>query len=205
MKPGNLSTISFMPEIYGHEHYEYLLVANLSGEVKEKVKAETLVFYEEYKAGIAVTTQPHIMFAKFLAKEAMEDTSIRWMENIFTHQQSFPATLNNYSGFPPHTIYLRLQDMTPFQKVAKDLKPVNTYIRSCGFPPMKLIPNPYVRIAGNLPEDVYFKALTQYARKSFHESFMIDELLLLKRKHQYDACKIIKVFALKSTNNEPFN
>ena len=154
------------------------------------------------KLTIAIKTKPHITLANFLAKEAMEETIIRWMENIFNNQQSFTVTLNNYSGFPPHTIYLRVQDAKPFQQLAKELKMVNTYVSSCGCPPMKLITNPHVSIAGSLPEEIYFKALTQYARKSFHESFMVNELLLLRRKHQYDTCKTINVFGLQPGNNE---
>ncbi len=202
MEIENLSTVPLVQEVYDQDLYEYLLVARLGEEVNEKVMAEKQVFYEEYKVNIEIKTNHHITLANFLAKEAMENISIRWMENIFHSQQSFPITLNNYSGFPPHTIYLRVQDTKPFQKLAKELKTVNTYVRSCGCPPMKLVTNPHVSIARCLSEEVYFKALTQYARKSFHESFMVDELLLLRRKHQYDTYKKIKVFALKSINNE---
>ena len=205
MKTEILSTIPLVQEAYDQELYEYLLVAHPDTEVYEKVMAEKQNFYDEYKEKAAIKTKPHITVANFLAKEGMEDTIIRWMQRIFTKQQSFTVTLNNYSGFPPHTIYLRVQNATPFQKLAKELKVVNTYVRSCGCPPMKLITNPYVSIAGNLPEEVYFKALTQYAHKSFHESFVVSELLLLRRTHQYDTCKTINVFGLQSGDNELFN
>ena len=198
----NLLNDPVVQEVYSQELYEYLLVAHLGQEVNEKVKIEKQAFYEEYKVQVTIKTQPNITLANFHAKEAMENTSIRWMENIFNNHQSFPVTLNNYSGFPPHTIYLRVQDVKPFQKLAKELKVVSTYVSSCGCPPMKLITNPHVSIARSLPEEIYFKALIQYAHKSFHESFMVDKLLLRRRKNQYDTCKTIKVFALKSVTGE---
>lgn len=184
---------------------EYLLIAKPDEGVYEKVMTEKQFFYAEYKEKIAIKTQPHITITNFFAKEAMEDTIIRWMTNIFNKQQSFPVALNNYSGFPPHTIYLRIQNAQPFQQLAKELKVVNTYVRSCACPPMKIISNPHVSIAGRLPEEVYFRALIQYSHKSFHESFIVNELLLLRRKHQYDTCKPINVFALREGNTELYN
>jgi 2'-5' RNA ligase len=187
-----------------HEFYEYLLVAHPDPDVNEKVMAEKQLFYDEYKEKVAVKTKPHITVANFLAREEMEDTIIRWVQRICSNQQSFTVTLNNYSGFPPHTIYLRVQNAKPFQQLAKQLNVVNSYVNSCSCPPMKLISNPHVSIAGRLSEEVYFKALIQYAHKSFHESFVVNELLLLRRKNTYDTCKPINVFGL-SPADELFN
>ncbi len=182
--------------------YEYLLVANPGKEVNEKVMAEKQFFYDEYKEKIAIKSKPQITIASFLAKEEMENTVIRWMQRICSRQQSFSVTLNNYSGFPPHTIYLRIQNEAPFRQLAKELSVVNAYVSSCSCPPMVLLPRPHVSIAGSLPEETFFKALTQYAHKSFHESFLVNELLLLKRKDEYDTSKPLIVFALQPAIDE---
>lgn len=199
------SAIPVMREMYGHDLYEYFLVALPDKEVCGKVIAEKRAFYDEYKESVAIKTQPHITLTTFLAKEAMEETVIRWMESIFKKQQSFTVTLNNYSGFPPHTIYLRVQNAIPFQQLAKELKVVSSYVHSCACPPMKLISNPHVSIAARISEEIYFKALTQYARKSFHESFVVGELILLRRRHSYENCKTINVFGLQPGKPESFN
>ena len=187
-----------------NEFYEYLLVAHPDTVVHNKVKAEKQLFYDEYKEKTAIKTKPHITVAYFVAREEMEDTIIRWVQRICNNQQSFTVTLNNYSGFPPHTIYLRIQNAKPFHQLGKELNVVNTYVGSCSCPPMKIISKPHVSIAASLSEKIYFKALTQYAHKSFHESFIVSELLLLRRKHQDDTCKPINVFGLQPAN-ELFN
>lgn len=192
-------------EIYGQDLYEYLLVAHPDTIVNEKIKAEKDFFSGHFQQKVTANTHPHITIANFLAKESMEETLTRWIQRICTQQQSFVVTLNNYSGFPPHTIYLRILDEQPFKKLAKDLKVLNTYVHSCACPPVKIISKPHLSIARKLPEDVYFKALIQYAHKSFHESFVVKELLLLKRKHQFDACKRINVFGLSPESNVLFN
>lgn len=205
MKPDISLSHPVMKELYGHDLYEYLLVAHPDTIVNEKVIAEKQFFYDAFKEKVSIKTQPHITIANFLAKESMEETLTRWIQRICTQQQSFTVILNNYSGFPAHTIYLRVQNEQPFQKLAKDLKVLNGYISSCACPPIKIISRPHLSIARRLPEDIYFKALTQYAHKSFHESFMVKELLLLKRKHQYEVCKRINVFGLAPEEITLFN
>ena len=197
MKTESLMPHSVIKEIYGHELYEYMLVVHPDNNVQEKVMTEKQSFYDEYKAPVFVETSPHIIVSGFFAKEAMEDTLIRWMQRICQQQQSFTVTLNNYSGFPPHTIYLRVQNENPFQKLITDLKTLNNYISSCACPPMQFISKPHVSIAGKLSEEVYSKALIQYSHKTFHESFVVNELQLLKRKHEYDVCKSVNVFGLQ--------
>lgn len=185
--------------------YEYLLVINPGKEVNEKLIAEKQMFYDDYKEKATINTKPHITVASFLAKEGMENTIIRWMQRICSKQQSFAVTLNNYGGFPPDTIYLRIQNEAPFLRLAKELSVVNAYINSSSCPPMLLTPRPHVSIANNLSEEIFFKALTKYAHKSFHESFLVNELLLLKRKDGYDVCKPIIVFALQPLVEELTN
>ncbi len=181
-------------------YFRYLLVAHPDKDVNEKVMAEKQFFYDEYKEKAGIEIKPHIIIASFLAKEGTENTVIRWMQRICSNRESFPVTLNNYGGFPPDTIYLRIQNETPFRQLAQELSVVNAYVSSGACPPMLTIPRPHVSIAGKLREDVFFKALTQYAHKSFHESFLVNELLLLKSKDEYDTCKPVIVFALKPGN-----
>ncbi|MEP6594829.1 MAG: 2'-5' RNA ligase family protein [Ginsengibacter sp.] len=185
------------PVFATRELYEYLFVVSPGSEVYKKVMAEKQLFYEEYKEKIAIKTLPHITVANFLASENMEETIIRWIQRICSKQPSFTVTLNNYSGFPRDTIYLRIQNATPFQQLTEELKVVDTYIRSCSCPSVRFISRPHLTIASSLPEEIYFKAITRYARKSFYESFVVNELLLLRRGHQYDKCKPINVFGLQ--------
>jgi 2'-5' RNA ligase len=185
--------------------YEYLLVGHPDAGVYTKVMEEKEYFSGAYGEKIAEKTKPHIIVANFMASEAMEPTIVKWMQRICGAQQSFTVTLNNYSGFPPHTIYLRVQDPQPFQQLAKQLKTVDDFIRASACPPARIISKPYLSIAGKLPEQVYNKAMADYAQKTFHESFMLDELLLLRRQHQFDPCKTIQVFRLRPAGDHLFS
>lgn len=190
----------YQPQAYGLN--EYILLAKPDEAIHEKLIAERKIFYDEYKETFSEKNAPHIKIANFFAKEEMEETILRWMQRIFSMQQSFSVTLNNYCGFPPHTIYLRVQNARPFDKLAKELSVINNYVSSCSCPPMKIFSNPHLSIAKKLPEAVFFKALTQYAHKSFHESFLVNELLLIKRKHAGEECKPVTLFALQPVSHQ---
>ena len=176
--------------------YEYLLVAQPDSIVNNKINREKQNFYEQYGETNAVKTKPHIIVANFLAHEPMEETLIRWIGRICSGRQSFHVSLNNYSGLPPHTIFLRVQDPTPFQQLAHELKVIDHYVRSNACPPAYLSKKPYLILALRLPETVYQKALINYSQKTFHETFLVDELVLLRRSSHYDTCKTVNVFRL---------
>lgn len=187
---------------------EYLLVIYPYGELRDKLLDEQRQFSSDY--GLQATTimsggpagpapagnKPHITVAAFQAGEPMEDTLIRWIQRICNRHKSFDITLNNYSGFPPHTIYLRVQDPQPFRELMQQLRAIDDFIRSSGCPPVNLISRPFLSIAGGLTEQVYNKAMPDYSRRDFHDTFHVGELVLLKRMHSFDACKTVNIFRL---------
>ncbi len=192
-------TLSLSPALgfTAQEHFEYLLLANPGEEVLKKVMAEKEIFSFCYKVNVAKKTFPHITVANFLAKESMEDTLVKWANKIISNQYGFDVMLNNFSGFPSsNTIYARVQNHEPFKQLAASLKTIDEYIRSNGFPKAILSNHPYMAIAQRLQPAIYEKALRDYSRKTFNESFTVNELILLKRQNQYDTRKQVAVFKL---------
>jgi hypothetical protein len=216
----------------GPKMAEYLLVIYPYGELEDKLMEEQQQLATEYGLKMRGRNRPHITAAAFQAGEGMEETLIRWIGRICNRYQSFDLTLNNYSGFPPHTtklpaaacppgqtladcreysyfswgipgtIYLRVQDPAPFKELMQQLRAIDDFIRSCGCPPVNLISRPYLSIAGGLTEQIYNKAMPDYSRKDFHESFHVDKLVLLKREHAFDACKTVNIFQLQPGSPE---
>jgi hypothetical protein len=94
--------------------FEYLLAVSPAIEVDQKVLLEKEWFYNSFQHQAGLVTKPHIAIAGFMAKEMLEETLIRWIQKICNVQKHFSVSLNNYSGIPAHTIYLRVQDPYPF-------------------------------------------------------------------------------------------
>jgi 2'-5' RNA ligase len=185
---------------FGDRRAEYLMVIYPYGDLRDRLLEEQKQFSTEY--GITVRNRPHITMAVFQAAEGMEDTLIRWIQRICQRYQRFELTLNNYSGIPPHTIYLRVQDPQPFRRLMQQLRVIDHYVRSSGCPPVNLIDRPHLSIAGGLTEQLYNRAMPAYSRKTFHDSFAVEELVLLKRDHPFDPCRTVNIFRLQPTSTD---
>jgi 2'-5' RNA ligase len=197
------------PRLAGPEYAEYLLVVYPDGDLRDRLLEEQQQFSSDYGLGQRpekgqrtadhpARNKPHITLATFQAGEEAEDTLIRWIQRICQQRRSIDMALNNYSGIPPHTIYLRVQDPEPLRELMQQLGAIDEYIQSSGWPPVRLNGRPYLSIAGGLTEQVYNKAMPDYSRKTFHGTFCVRELVLLKRKHSFDPCKTVNVFGFKS-------
>ena len=184
----------------GDRRAEYLLVIYPYGDLRDRLLGEQQQFSTDYE--VPVHNRPHLTMAVFQAAEGMEDTLIRWIQRICQRYQRFDLELNNYSGIPPHTIFLRVQDPQPFRRLMQQLRAIDHYVRSSGCPPVNLIDRPYLSIAGGLTEQVYNRAMPDYSRKTFHESFPVDELVLLKRNHQFDPCRTVNIFRLQPSSTD---
>ena len=184
---------------------EYLLVVYPDSDMQDRLLGEQQQFSAEYglehrldQGQRIVRNKPHITLASFQAGDEAEETLIRWMQRICQERRSFEIALNNYSGIPPHTIYLRIQDPEPLREFMRQFSAIDEFIQSSGWPPIHLNGRPYLSIAGGLTEQAYSKAMPDYSRKMFHGCFPVRELVLLKRKHSFDPCRTVNVFGLKS-------
>ncbi len=197
------SSLAILPQYIPAGLFEYLLVVSPGKEVYNKVMEEKQYFSMNYRHPVAVKSNLFINLSSFLAWDSMEDTLVNRLHCIAKEQRSFPVLLNNYSGFPSHTIFIRIQDPAPFKHLATRLKAIGPYIKEHSSYPAKFITSPHVSIARRLPLKVYDSAIKDYAGKDFSASFEVNEMVLLRRQHQYDTCKEVAVFRLQP--NESLN
>jgi hypothetical protein len=173
---------------------EYRLVIYPDIAAYNKLMAEKQRFFRRFGVESVTKSFPSIVVACFYAREGMEETLIRWIQRICSLCSSFLVTLNNYSGFPNHTIYLRITDVRPFRQLVKQLKAIDDYVcSSCGQPAW-LSHYPYLALAAELPESVYERAMPFYSSKILRASFPVNELVLLSRDHPFAASKTVNVF-----------
>jgi 2'-5' RNA ligase len=192
---------------------EYLLVVYPLGDLRDRLLEEQQQFSVYYgldrvDGGVQTMARnkPHITLAAFRADEGVEDTLIRWIQRICNQQKTFEVALNNYSGIPPHTIYLRVMDPQPFRELMTQLRAIDDFVRPSGRSApsgglVSLNNRPYLSIAGGLTERVYNNAMPDYSRKTFHGIFRVDELVLLKRGHSFAPCKTVNIFRLLPEDN----
>ena len=203
MKPESQGQASFF---YGADNsiQEYTLVVLPSEYVNYKVMSEREIFYHNYEKALPVKAKPNISIANFFGRESMEETLFRWIQRVCSRQESFLLTLNNYGGFPPDTIYLRIQDPAPLYSFIKALKIIDDFLLSSLCPPLQSPGRLHLTLATRLPKEVYDKAIKEYAQKDFNESFMAAELVLLKKSHEMDSFKRVNVFAFSPAKQSSY-
>ena len=176
---------------------EYLLVAHPDVDLCDKILGEQEYFSMHYPERTAVRIKPHIELAGFQAREEMEPTLIRWMHRIISNQPAFSFVLSNFSGFPPHTLYLRIPEPTAIHRLAAELEPLNEYVKSYDCPALTINAKPVVPVAKKLTERNYMRAMMDFSHRSFHEIFEVKELILLRRNHAFDGYKRVNKFGLQ--------
>lgn len=193
-----------VPEAWpGNGHREYRLVLYPDAVVYEKIMAEKQRFCMNYGVESVVNSFPNIMVAGFYAGEGMEETLIRWIHRICSQLNSFEITLNNYSGLPQHSIYLRVQDPQPVQQLASHLKTLDGHVHAMRGHAFERAP--HIVLANELPGAVYQQAMPVYSRKTFRARFIATELVLLGRDHPFATSKTINVFRFLPANHKSYS
>ena len=178
------------------DEFEYQLVIQTGLELSRQILETRQMVAEAYSLPGKKPLPAYIKLATFKAKEAMEPTIERWISRICSMQPGFPVMLNNYGGFPTGKLFVRVQHHEPFKQLASSLSVIDDYIKSYGCPSAKIVTHPYVTISNHLPENLYTKVMLDFSARDFNGSFMVEELVLLKRKNRNEEPKKINLFRL---------
>lgn len=181
---------------------DYALVIQPDPAVRDRIVEERQQLLDDYGLK-SLPAGAFITVAEFTARDGMEETLVRWIQRICIRQESFVVTFNNYGGLPPHTIYLRIMDHSPFRQLAGQLQAIDEFIRSSACPPATLVSRPILSLSGPLPAATYERAMPVFSRRSFHESFTAGELLLQKKDPVTGHARTVHIFRLPPSSYHP--
>lgn len=167
---------------------QYSLQVQLSAALQQKLAAATgdLRLYLQKPQPIS----PAITLASFNAYEQMEETICRYLQRLFSREQSFVLQINNYSGQPPGTLFLRIQNQRMLKSLAAKLKVIDNYLESCGSPPITLLTSAQLVVATQLPNHLFTTIMMQYAHHTFYDELEVNELVLIRDTPGEQAKKI---------------
>jgi hypothetical protein len=157
----------------------YRFGLNLSTEFGETISevlkaAGQEVFLTKFKRGVIVP------IASFNAPPRMEDTLARWTQRICSSLEKTEITFNNFSGLPPHTIYLRIQDVNPLKQLVGELRKLDFYLTGNGHQPLHGVQRFMLPIIENIDESKYENLVYRFGRIEFHKKVAVESLLLQK-------------------------
>ncbi len=163
-----------------YELISYRLVAIPDHILLKKLVEEQKQFQSDF--GEPRVDTPTIELAVFSAKPEMEATLSRWIGNICALQDTQQLQVINYNAIPPHSLYVRVNENGAFTSFFRSLKMLDGFITSNDCPPLQFCNPQGILLAGGMAGSEFESVANHYARKTFHEYFTIEKILLLRRE-----------------------
>ncbi len=175
---------------------EYLLVIQPHEDLIEKIMSIKKNFSETYQCEQALHLKPQITLVKFSQYELAERPFVNRLRNIAVVKPSFRIILDDFGSLPSHTIYIKLQTTNQILELIKELKQVQSFIKPNAQTKPHFITEPMISIAHKLLPWQYEKGWLEYSNTHFNASFMVNELILLKRKEDSKGYRVVEKFPL---------
>ena len=161
---------------------EYLLIVQPHEDLYNKIMFIKQSFAEKYDCPLAAYTKPHITLINFVQWEMQELKLINRLKNAVAINNPFLVTINGFGSFPTHTIYANIQTKNNLVSLVKSMKPVQSILTLDNKNKPHFITEPHLTIARKLLPWQYEKAWLEYSNTPLTASFMVNELVLLKRQ-----------------------
>ncbi len=104
--------------------------------------------------------------------------------------------MDDFGSLPSHTIYLKVQATNQIMDLIKELKQVQEYIKPNAQTKPHFITDHIISIAHKLLPWQYEKGWLEYSNTHFNASFMVNELILLKRNEDSKGYRVFERFPL---------
>lgn len=183
--------------------WRYLFLASPDRKLAGKVMVEKESFSSDFDHKLAGGSRPHITLAYFDADGDLETSLTQLLRQACSRHQRFSAGLFGYDGFESadrSTIYIKVQERERFLQLANSLRVINGLLTSNGFRSARLVNNPHLTIARRVPCLTYLKALEEYRRRRFSDTFLVKDLVLLKKQSGDRQYQRVTTLCLSASN-----
>ncbi|AOM77973.1 2'-5' RNA ligase family protein [Pedobacter steynii] len=138
-------------------------------EIRKEVSLDHGV-YSALKPPVHIT-----LAAPFKLKPAMEQQLIQKLKSLCNFDP-FIQKLEDFDGFPEHTVFIKALKNTGISALYKNLKAALKPYTEGSKNPI----NPHITIAYRDAKEAYPKIMEQYQNRRFREEFLTDHFTLLK-------------------------
>ena len=180
----------------GEEQGEYSLLVYPDEPVTTQLQyARTLML----KTGVADRChreRPAICLAHFLAKEVMEPTLIRWIQNICRLHASFPLALNGVELTSTQGLSVGLSETDALVRLAQALRILDPFMESNNCPPLYLEPRPSLPLLHKVSLPLLEELRPALTTLDFSERFQVEKLVLVRHDRASGSQQLINTFAL---------
>jgi 2'-5' RNA ligase len=160
----------------------YYIAIVLPPELNEKVLEWKNYMLRTYGCQVALKSPAHItLMPPFWMEDEKESSLISDMDRLAGSIEPFPAATDNFSSFPPRTLFIALK---PNDRLAEVKKQADVFFRERNGYPMKFETRPYhphITIANrDLYKKDFHEAWSHLQHKKFEEEWLANGLSLLR-------------------------
>ena len=184
-----------LKQVPGYIYNEYLLVLRPHEDLSNRIMFIKNQFAEKYKSNKPIASHPHVAMVNFIQFEMMEERLINRLRTIAISLYPINIELKDFGSFPSHTIFIRVDSQLQVRNLNKKLKEGQQIMNLNKEYKAHFMEMPYVPVATKLLHWQYDSAWKEYYSLSFSGRFVVDSILLMKRKIGEKRFQIVQGFA----------
>lgn len=181
---------------------QYLLVVQPHQALCDEIQRVKKHFADTYDCPSAVAGKPNITLVRFSQYEMLERRILHRLELIARERPSFVAELHDFGSFPTHTIFLNITTKTQFVELGRSLRPLQQMMKPDNDHKPHFITEPFITIARKLLPWQYEKGWLELSNTHFSGRFVVNDLLLLRKRAGENRYETIRRFKLLDSREE---
>ena len=175
---------------------QYLLVLEPHEHIRNEISSLKKKFAEKFGCTAAVIGKPNITLVRFEQYEMMEPRILRRLQSLTAEQNSFVVELHDFGSFPSHSIFINVTTQSQIIELVKSLRPIQHLFKIDKERKPHFITDPNINIARKLLPWQYEKGWLEMSHTHFSGRFMVDHLLLLRKREGEKTFETVRKFKL---------
>ena len=193
---------SYQSPIADYAISEYRLVIAPHALLAQEINAIKKKFASTYDCSSALSNQlPNILLARFEQFEVTEKRILHRLELLAAAHPAFMVELNGFGSEPTHTIYINLGTKTQIISLVKSFRSIQSLLTMDKDHKPHFITEPTVTIANKLLPWQYEKGWLELQHTHFSGMFLVNQLIMLRKRKNGNAFEIIKKFSFLNEKN----
>ena len=175
---------------------QYLLVIEPHEALCNEISQVKKHFAETYDCAAAAIGKPNITLVRFEQYEMMEQRILRRLQSLTAEQNSFVVELHDFGSLPTHSIYINVTTQTQIIELVKSFRPIQHLLKIDKERKPHFITDPHITIARKLLPWQYEKGWLELSHTHFSGRFVVDHLLLLRKREGETRYSLMRKFGL---------
>ena len=172
---------------------EYRLVIPLPEALQEKVMSVRKTLHERYKVKLPFELRPSLTVLRCHGFDKGEARLMEKLQHAALQTAPFKVELEDYAGYPSHTIYINVLTKSPFHELCKELKKYKWLMQVPQKEPF-FINEPHLIVAQRLKSKEFTTLWQECEHRQFSGRFFADAMLLLKRSELNQKYQVMRRF-----------